>query len=107
MIIKRLIFLTSKFKTNSLHQLKTRVTYNENINVCTVYLSYCQPMHLQKIFFLCNFTYYPSITYCKKLILPNSNNSPTRCNSFTVYYPDVYLQPNMFWAFSRPSSGAE
>jgi len=22
----------------------------------------------------------------------NSSKSPTRCNSFTVYYPDVYLQ---------------
>jgi hypothetical protein len=33
--------------------------------------------------------------------------SPTRCNKSTVYYPDVYLQPNMFRAFSRPSSGAQ
>jgi len=49
----------------------------------------------------------PLLHIVKKLILPNSNNSPTRCNSFTVYYPDVYLQLNMFWAFSRPSSGAE
>jgi hypothetical protein len=37
----------------------------------------------------------------------NSNRSPTRCNNFPVYYPDVYLQLNMFWAFSRPSSGAQ
>jgi hypothetical protein len=37
----------------------------------------------------------------------NSNKSPTRCNSFSVYYPDVYLQLNMFRAFSRPSSGAQ
>ena len=37
----------------------------------------------------------------------NSNKSPTRCNSFAVYYPDVYLQLNMFRAFSRPSSGAQ
>jgi len=35
-----------------------------------------------------------------------SNKSPTWCNSFPVYYPDVYLQLNMFRAFSRPSSGA-
>jgi hypothetical protein len=26
---------------------------------------------------------------------------------FPVYYPDVYLQLNMFRAFSRPSSGAQ
>jgi len=37
----------------------------------------------------------------------NSNKSPTRCNNFPVYYPDVYLQLNMFQAFSRPSSGAQ
>jgi hypothetical protein len=33
--------------------------------------------------------------------------SPIRCNNFPVYYPDVYLQLNMFRAFSRPSSGAQ
>ena len=36
-----------------------------------------------------------------------SNKSPTRCNNFPVYYPDVYLQLNMFRAFSRPSSGSQ
>ena len=40
-------------------------------------------------------------------ISSNSNKSPTRCNSFPVYYPDVYLQLNMSRAFSRPSSGAQ
>jgi len=33
--------------------------------------------------------------------------SPTRCNNFPVYYPDVHLQLNMFRAFPRPSSGAQ
>jgi hypothetical protein len=37
----------------------------------------------------------------------NSNKSPTRCNNFSVYYPDVYFQLNMFRAFFRPSSGAQ
>ena len=37
----------------------------------------------------------------------SSNKSPTRCNNFPVYYPDVYLQLNMFRAFPRPSSGAQ
>jgi hypothetical protein len=37
----------------------------------------------------------------------NSNKSPTRCNNFSVYYPDVCLQLNMFRAFSRPLSGAQ
>jgi hypothetical protein len=37
----------------------------------------------------------------------NSNKSPTWCDNFPVYYPDVCLQLNMFWAFSRPSSGGQ
>jgi hypothetical protein len=37
----------------------------------------------------------------------NSNKSPTWCNNFSVYIPDVCLQLNMFRAFSRPSSGAQ
>ena len=45
------------------------------------------------------------VCYAKYFPLFNSNKSPTRCNSFSVYYPDVYLQLNMFWAFSRPLSG--
>ena len=36
-----------------------------------------------------------------------SNKSPTRCNNFPIYFPDVYLQLSMFRAFSRPSSGAQ
>jgi hypothetical protein len=37
----------------------------------------------------------------------NSNKSPTWCNRFSVYYPDVCLQLNKFRLFSRPSSGAQ
>jgi hypothetical protein len=37
----------------------------------------------------------------------DSNKPPTRYNNFPVYYPDVYLQLNMFRAFSCPSSGAQ
>jgi hypothetical protein len=37
----------------------------------------------------------------------NSNKSPTWRNNFSVHYPDVCLQLNMFRAFSRPSSGAQ
>ena len=33
--------------------------------------------------------------------------SPTRCNNFPVYFPDVYLQLDMFRAFTRTSSGAQ
>jgi len=37
----------------------------------------------------------------------NSNKSQTWCKHFSVYYPDVCLQLNMFRAFSRPSSRAQ
>jgi hypothetical protein len=37
----------------------------------------------------------------------DSNKLPTRCNNFPVYYPDVYLELNMFRAFSRQSLGAQ
>jgi hypothetical protein len=34
-------------------------------------------------------------------------NQPTRCKNFSSLFPDVYLQLNMYRAFSRPSSGAQ
>jgi hypothetical protein len=45
--------------------------------------------------------------FFKYVLLFNSNKSPTRCNNFPVYYPEVYLPLNMFRAFSRPSSEAQ
>jgi hypothetical protein len=42
-----------------------------------------------------------------QLILSGSNKSPTRYSNFSVYYPGVYLQLNMFREFPRPSSGAQ
>ena len=47
------------------------------------------------------------ITFWHRSFLFNSNKSPTWCKNFSVYYPDVCLQLNMFRAFSRPSSGAQ
>jgi hypothetical protein len=49
---------------------------------------------------------YP-LTFWHRSFRVNSNKSPTWCNDFSVYYPDVCLQLNMFRAFSRPSSGAQ
>ena len=48
-----------------------------------------------------------SLTFWHRSFTFNSNKSPTWCNNFSVYYPDVCLQLNMFRAFSRPSSGAQ
>jgi hypothetical protein len=48
-----------------------------------------------------------SLTFWHQSFTFNSNKSPTWCNNFSVYYPDVRLQLNMFRAFSRPSSGAQ
>jgi len=47
------------------------------------------------------------LTFWHRSFIFNSNQSPTWCKSFSVYYPDVCLQLNMFRAFSRPSSGAQ
>jgi hypothetical protein len=51
------------------------------------------------------FTYF--LTFWHRSFTFNSNKSLTWCNNFSVYYPDVCLQLNMFRAFSRPSSGAQ
>ena len=45
--------------------------------------------------------------YLLATLINYSIKSPTRCNNFLVYYPDVYLQLNMFRVFSCPSSGAQ
>jgi hypothetical protein len=47
-----------------------------------------------------------SLTFWHRSFTFNSNKSPTWCNNFSVYYPDICLQFNMFQEFSRPSSGA-
>ena len=47
------------------------------------------------------------LTFRHRSFTFNSNKSPTWCNNFSVYYPDVCLQLNMIRAFSRPSSGAQ
>ena len=52
---------------------------------------------------------YPArlLTFWHRSFTFNSNKSQTWSNSFSVYYPDVCLQLNMFRAFSRPLSGAQ
>jgi len=47
------------------------------------------------------------LTFWHRRFTFNSNKSPTWCNNFSVYYPDVCLQLNMFRAVSRPSWGAQ
>jgi hypothetical protein len=49
---------------------------------------------------------YCCLTFWHRSFIFNSNNSPTWCNNFSIYYPDFFLQLIMFRAFSRPSSGA-
>ena len=39
------------------------------------------------------------LTFWHRSFKFNSNKSPTWCNNFSVYYPDVCLQLNMFRAF--------
>jgi len=47
------------------------------------------------------------LTFWHRSFKFNSNKSPTCCKNFSVYYPDVCLQLNMFRAFLHPSSGAQ
>ena len=42
------------------------------------------------------------LTFWHRSFTFNSNKSPTWCNNFSVYYPDVCLQLNMFRAGIRP-----
>jgi hypothetical protein len=42
--------------------------------------------------------YFQPLTFCHRSFIFNSNKSPTLCNKFSVYYPDVCLQLNMFRA---------
>ena len=47
------------------------------------------------------------LTFWHRSFTFNSNKSPTWCNKFSIYYPDVRLQLNVLRAFSHPSSGAQ
>jgi hypothetical protein len=51
-------------------------------------------------------THCPGIT-TKFSIIAIQIHQPTRCNNFSSLLLDVYVQLNMFQAFSRPSSGAQ
>ena len=64
-------------------------------------LTYCSS---EKCKHYCNFV---ALTFWHRSFTFNSNKSPTWCNIFSVYYPDVRLQLNKFRAFSRPSSVAQ
>jgi hypothetical protein len=41
-----------------------------------------------------------TLTFWHRSFTFNSNKSPISCTNFPVYYPDVYLQLNMFLTFS-------
>jgi len=43
----------------------------------------------------------------RKFLLLIQINQPTRCNNFSSFLFDVYVQLNMFRASPRPSSGAQ
>ena len=68
---------------------------------CITYYSLPTCFDSRPIYHQCN------LTFWHRSFKFNSNKSPTWCNNFSVYYPDVCLQLNMFRAFSRPSSGAQ
>jgi hypothetical protein len=45
-------------------------------------------------------------TYFYAIYLTFQIIQPTRCNNFTSLLLDVYVWLNIFWASTRPSSGA-
>jgi hypothetical protein len=51
--------------------------------------------------------YFFCLRFVSPFIIVQFNKPLTRCNNFPVYYPDVYLQLNMFRAFTRLSSGVQ
>jgi hypothetical protein len=57
--------------------------------------------------FTLNPSWIPLLVTTFLTLLDVSNKSPTRYNNFPVYYPDVYLQLNMFRAFPCPSLGTQ
>ena len=73
---------------------------------------YINQFKLAGVFIRCAFSFVSkigkkSLNFWHRSITFNSNKSLTWCNNFSVYYPYVCLQLNMFRAFSRPSSGAQ
>jgi hypothetical protein len=59
------------------------------------------------LFQLIDLNFISLLTFWHRSFTFNSNKSPNWCNSFSVYYPDVCLQLNMFWTLFHPSSKAQ
>jgi len=78
-----------KFKNHTKQHIKQHIklqTYSSLTAIWTKYLKHNTPL-----------------TFWHRSFTFNSNKSPTWRNNFSVYYPDVCLQLNMFRAFSaRP-----
>jgi hypothetical protein len=66
----------------------------------------CNENQLDALFIFCLFRQSTSTCF-GHICSPSSGGILYICNNFLVYYPDVCLQRNMFWEFSRPSSEAQ
>jgi hypothetical protein len=79
----------------SFHENRVLYVYNAMFTIYNIVIVYLHIIYINKVTI-----YNYSNVY-------NSNKSPTRCNHFPVYYPELCLQLNMFRAFYRSSSGAQ
>jgi hypothetical protein len=59
------------------------------------------------LYLFCTKNCNPPLIFWHRSFIFNSNKSLNSCKNFSVYYPDVCIQLNMFREFSRPSSGAQ
>ena len=100
-IPNRIVVILQNIKRRGISSYNTKCIRLHNSNPNTNEHEFPQFTWLKKFSFLF------SLTFWHRSFTFNSNKSPTWCNSFSVYYPDVCLQLNMFRAFSRPSSGAQ
>jgi hypothetical protein len=73
---------------------------NENLSLSEsrkIYICIVLNLKIVQVFKVCKSLHYHTIQINCQL---DATISP-------VYYPDVYLQLSLFWASSRPSSGAQ
>jgi hypothetical protein len=109
---KSIIFILEEFDLFCTHHNQT-LLYNlfnvaqsaqvKNGSVTVILCLHSSALDIAKGMLICTVF----IISVKPRSLFSSVKSPTRYNNFPVYYPDVYLQLNMFQAFSCPSSGAQ
>jgi hypothetical protein len=100
--IKEFVVAAETWHPGFLHPC-CKTAINHEVRKTLLAVKFCENIYISVLVY--EFVY--CLSTVRERITFNSNKSPTICNNFPVYYPDVYLQLNMFQAFPRPSSGAQ